>query len=317
MKKIIVTVGPALLTGDRLKRIHDENHIYRINGAHGTILNIDENVDILREAIPEAEILIDLPGNKIRTENLETPLILQKGREFKLKTSQVNYKNTHKCMKKDDVVFADDSTLTFTVQNIDEHEITFLSQSEGKLANNKGLHVRGINQQLPFLFPKDMGLIKLVNRRKVTYVGLSFVRNAKDIEMAQKHLTPGINVIAKVETKSAVENVNSILEIVDSILIDRGDLSTEVGLEKIPLYQRFIIEKALFFNKRVYLATQFLKNMVENPVPTIAEIIDLYHTFKQGIHGIQLSEETAVGRYPEECLAVIRNVMEEIKGEMH
>ena len=96
-------------------------------------------------------------------------------------------------------------------------------------------------------------------------------------------------------------------------MVDRGDLSTEVGIEKIPAYQAHILNKALYFNKKVFLATQFLKNMEINPIPTIPEVIDLYNTLQMGIYGIQMSEETAVGKYPKECLEMIAKLMDEIE----
>jgi pyruvate kinase len=118
-----------------------------------------------------------------------------------------------------------------------------------------------------------------------------------------------------VETLSAVENVDKILDEVEYILIDRGDLSTDVGLLEVPKYQKYIIEKALFSNRRVFLATQFLKSMEYNPIPTFPEVIDLYNTLKTGIYGVQLSEETAVGKYPKECVEVIRDTLRKMKEE--
>lgn len=118
------------------------------------------------------------------------------------------------------------------------------------------------------------------------------------------------------ETKAAVDNLDQILQSVDHILVDRGDLSTEIGLEKVPSYQRFIVKKTLFYNKRVFLVTQFLKNMEDKPVPTIAEIVDMYNSLKMGIYGIQLSEETAIGKYPKECLKIIERMIQEVGSEV-
>ena len=210
---------------------------------------------------------------------------------------------------------ADDSTLQFTVETVTEGTVTFNSHSDGYLRPNKGLHIRGIYSNLPFLFPKDRDLISLANNYHLSHIGLSFVRNAQDICEAREFIDSAITVISKVETKAAVDNLNDILKTVDYILIDRGDLSTDIGLEKVPAYQRFIIEKANFFNKRVFLSTQFLKSMEEKPVPTIAEVIDLYNTFKMGVYGIQLSEETSIGKYPKECLQVVRVLLQQIESE--
>ena len=125
-----------------------------------------------------------------------------------------------------------------------------------------------------------------------------------------------ICIIPKVETLSAVKNIDEILINNDYILVDRGDLSTDVGLEKVPIFQNYIIQKANEHKKGFFLATQFLKNMELNPIPTIAEINDLYHTFSlPNISGIQLSEETAVGKFPRECLEIINLMIDETSKE--
>jgi len=315
MKKIILTIGPALFRNTRLKEIDHENYIYRINGAQVSPVDAGKYIEAIRSQLPHAEIMLDLPGNKIRTANLEKAIVLKPGQTFSLLTHQVNFADFHKYLKVGDRVLASDSTLQFTVSEVSQERITFSSQSIGKLFSNKGLHVRGIYHDIPFLFQKDRELIELANRSKISYLGLSFVRKVEDIKAAGRLIDDNITMVSKIETKAAVDNLNSILRQVDYILIDRGDLSADVGLSKIPSYQKFIIQKACFYNKKVFLSTQFFKNMVEYPVPTIAEIIDLYNTLNMGIYGIQLSEETSIGKYPRECLEVIHGLIKEIDEE--
>lgn len=316
MKKVIVTLGPAVLyNNSTIKEMDNNGFIYRINGAHGNIESVKEYIKEIRRQFSDPSILIDLPGNKIRTKNLIEPIRLQKNKKFRLTSHQTNYKDFFKYVKKDDVVLADDSTLKFVVEDVSDDGISFISESEGLLLSNKGLHIKGVNKELPFLFEIDKELIDIAYKYKISHLGLSFVRTVDDINEAQEMIDKNITIIAKVETMAAVENITDILQAVDYILIDRGDLSTEVGLEKIPYFQKYIIEKALFYNKKIFLATQFLKSMVERPIPSIAEIIDLYNTFKQGVYGIQLSEETAVGKYPMECLEVIKKMIQEIDLE--
>tara|TARA_B100001057_G_scaffold491399_1_gene581535 strand:+ start:397 stop:1362 length:966 start_codon:yes stop_codon:yes gene_type:complete len=318
MKRIIATVGPSLLNETPISKAHDEKNIYRINGAHGSINDIEQYILKIKSQVADAKILMDLPGNKVRTSGFEKGYInLEEGKEFSLSFNQMNYTNFYKYIKIGDTVWANDSIFKFKVIKIDEigSFITFYSYSSGKLQNNKGMHVRGIHENIPFLFDKDKALIELANKHKLSYVGLSFVRTRKDIIEAKKKINSEITIISKVETKAAVDNLESILMEVDYILIDRGDLSTEIGLNKVPSYQKHIIDKSIFYEKKVFLATQFLKSMEYNPIPTIPEIIDLYNTLKSGIYGIQMSEETAVGKYPENCLNVINGLMEEINNE--
>ncbi len=315
MKKVIVTVGPSALNRVPLNNYHKNMYIYRINGAHGEIEDIENYIEKIRSQISGAQILIDLPGNKVRTANLAFPIELIKGKCFELLNHQMNYRDFYKHLNEGNTVLANDSTLSFIVKEATQNKIVFYSESDGELLNNKGMHVRGIHKDIPFLFEKDKKLIDIANKYQVSYVGLSFVRNRDDIREAKEMLDSNIKIISKVETKAAVDNLNNILDEVEYILIDRGDLSTEVGLEKIPAYQKFIIEKALFNNIKVFLATQFLKNMEEKPIPTIPEIIDMYNTFKTGVYGIQLSEETAIGKYPKECLDTVLKMIEQVKEE--
>jgi len=318
MKKIIATVGPSLLHTTPLSDVHNERNIYRINGAHGTIDDIEQYILKIQEQIPDAKILMDLPGNKVRTAGFEDGYIdIVENEEFSLKFTQMNYHKFYSHLNIGDTVWANDSIFRFTVQTIDEenNEIVFLSHSTGRLLNNKGMHVRGIHEHIPFLFDKDRGLIELANKYNLAYVGLSFVRTQKDVIEAKNLITSESIIISKVETVAAVENLVDILNEVDYILIDRGDLSTEIGLAKVPAYQQYIIDKAVFYGKKVFLATQFLKSMEHNPVPTIPEVIGMYNTLKSGIYGIQMSEETAVGKYPKNCLDTIVGLMNEINDE--
>ena len=316
MKRIIATVGPSLLNKVPINSVHHNRNIYRINGAHGSISEIEKYIQKIKQQVKNAEILMDLPGNKVRTANLKNGFIdLKQKEEFALQFDQMNYKDFYKHLKIGDTVWANDSIFKFTVQKIKDNKIIFLSESNGRLLNNKGMHVRGIHKSIPFLFQKDLDLIELANKYKLDFIGLSFVRSAEDIQFAKTLIDHKIKIISKVETLSAVENLISILHEVEYILIDRGDLSAEVGLNRVPNFQKYIIDKALFFGKKVFLATHFLKSMEKNPIPTIPEIIDMYNTLKSGVYGIQMSEETAVGEYPKECLTVISDSMKNIHNE--
>ena len=315
MQKIIATVGPALLNAVNISAIQaPDDIIFRINGAHGSAAEIEETIKKIRIQLPLAQILMDLPGNKVRTK-LSTPIIIENGKSFKLAFDETNYLNFYRHLNELDIVWANDSTFRFEVTRIDlaTREIYLLSHSDGVLGNGKGMHVRGIHADIPFLFDKDLELIELCNRHNLSFVGLSFVRNVDDIRLAQKLLNPKTKIISKIETLAAVSNLATILPEVEFILIDRGDLSTEVGLLNIGRYQGKIIFEALRSLKKVFLATQFLKNMEHNPVPSIPEIIDLFNTLKQPIYGVQLSEETAIGKYPLECIEVIQNVMRQVE----
>ncbi len=313
--RVIVTLGPSIQDGETLREIHALGPcIFRINGAHASGAEVLEQVRSVRREIPEtptgrAPLMIDLPGNKVRTARLERPIPLVKGKTITLGKEQLNFRDFHRYLKRGDKVLANDSIYTLEVQAIEGETLHLLSHSDGELLANKGLHVQGIHDRIPFVFEKDMELLEAGSQCAVDYFSLSFVRTADDIREIKKLLGRMNNghsrLIAKVETLAAVKNLGHILREVDEINVDRGDLSTDVGLFELAGYQERIVEAAKRAGKKVFLATQFLKNMEKYPVPLIAEIIDLHKTIKLGVHGIQLSEETAVGKYPVEC---VRNV---------
>lgn len=317
MKRFILTVGPSLLHEVPLTEVHSEKNIYRINGAHGSLEDIRGTIEEIRRQIPSADILIDLPGNKVRTHGLSEPIVVEKGKTFELAAGRFNYRDYYKHLEPGMVVWADDSTLKFIVENVSEERIRFRSESNGILKDNKGMHVRGIYARggIPFLFPKDRALIDLCNEMSIEFVGLSFVRTVENIREAKKLINSSSKIISKVETEEAVKNLQDILEEVEYILVDRGDLSTEIGLEKVPQYQKYIIETALYNSRKVFLATQVLKNMETKPIPTVAEINDLYTVWKMGVYGVQMSEETAVGKYVKECIEVLKAMDREILSE--
>ena len=315
MQKYILTVGPALGNEVQLREIHNEKNIYRINGAHGSVPDIEKSICNIRGQIPDAEILLDLPGNKVRTANIEKGIPLEKGKAFEISSDQFNYKEFYRHLKPGMTAWANDSVFEFEVLYADCNKIQFLSKSNGVLINNKGVHIRGIHTDIPFLFEKDRALINLANQYKLNFIGLSFVRVSENIKEVQNLIGAATKIISKIETIDAVKNINEILPLVKYILVDRGDLSTDIGIEKIPRFQKYIIEKALYFDVKVFLATQVLKNMEMKPIPTIGEIESLYEIMKSGVYGVQMSEETAVGRYVRECVQLLRQMDQEVITE--
>lgn len=299
-----------------LTAVHDERNIYRINGAHGSIESIEEYIMEIRRQIPDADILMDLPGNKVRTKDLpDGGITLEKGKCFEIPSYCFNYQEFYKHLKSGMIAWANDSIFEFEVVSADADKIVFMSKSEGVLINNKGVHIRGIHDQIPFLFEKDRQLIELANKWALSFVGLSFVRKPEDVKEVRVLISGKTDLITKIETLDAVNNINDILPLTNYILVDRGDLSTDVGVEKIPRFQKHIIEKALFFDVKIFLATQVLKGMETKPIPTIAEVEALYSIYKSGVYGVQMSEETAVGKYVVNCVKVLREMIDEVLAE--
>ncbi|MDD5439070.1 MAG: pyruvate kinase [Candidatus Omnitrophica bacterium] len=312
--KVIVTVGDALMGNpEKLLKIYSMGEcILRINGAHIGADKISSMVQTLRDILKGPRLMLDLPGNKVRTRGLSDPIRLSKGEDVLLHAYQVNYPRFFTLLTAGDIMLANDSNICLEVRDVNPDTVKLLSHSNGILDNNKGIHVRGIHKDIPFLFEKDIRLIGSACSEGLDYISLSYVRTRDDIVEAKKLIkghagrTPAI--IAKIETAEAVENLGYIFKEVDRINIDRGDLSADIGMLKVPAVQERVIESARRAGKEVFLATQFFKNMEQYPVPLIAEVMDFYKTVKTGISGIQLSEETAVGKYPVECVKLVFDV---------
>lgn len=317
--ELIITVGPSIFKKDIIHRIIRRiSPIFRINGAHVLPEHIADTVEYMRRIDRNVKLLVDLPGNKIRTKDVLDPIVLRKKDTFSLLHTQVNFPDFSKFLKKGDIILANDSNLKFEVEDICSGETRFRSHSDGHLENNKGLHISGIHGSIPFLFERDIRLLDIIIEKNIDYVGLSFVRDARDIHTVKDILRSrcsGVCIICKVEKLEAIRNLNEILQLSGSILIDRGDLSSEVGLLRLPHYQEHIIKMAKSKKTNIFLATQVLKNMQAKPVPLISEVIDLYNALRNGIHGIQLSEETAIGSFPEECVFLIADMFEFVRKQ--
>jgi len=313
---IIATIGPSSCNPKIIRSLEKEGvSIFRINGVHGNIDYIEGLISLIKKHRRKAGVLVDLPGNKIRVNRLKKPIRLKIGTEFFLSNQQTNFPDFFKTIRKRDLIYANDSKLRFECISIDAEGANFLSHSEGDLQNNKGLHGCNLNTGMPFLFQRDKELVRAAAKHDVEYIGLSYVRDADDIRDAKrlfKSMGYAPRIISKVETRSAVSNVDKILKEVDHILIDRGDLSAEIGIENIShVQEKLILKIARNKGKKVFLATQFLHNMVNNPLPLIAEVNDLYNTLRKEIHGIQLSEEVSIGRHPVECVRLINRMLPE------
>jgi len=316
---VIVTLGPASLKPDVLSQIYSQGPcIFRLNGAHTDPEGLEPMVRKVKDLIPEARLMLDLPGNKVRLTGLSKPIRVVKDKTVTVDNKYVNYHDFYKNVKQKDIILAQDSTIMLEVISIGEDSIEFLSHSNGMLEDRRGFHLSGLSDNLPFFFEKDIKLMEAACKHGIDYLALSYVRNEDDISDAEEKIKsfsgPAPRLITKVETRKAVENLDRILKKTDHILIDRGDLSSEVGLQDLPIYQEKIIESATSMGKRVFLATQFLKNMQNYPIPLIAEVMDLHKTLKGNIHGIQLSEETAIGAYPVEC---VKYIFDAFKGICH
>lgn len=308
-KEIFCTVGPGSLNKRFLNFSRKNINLLRLNMSHVDIKNLPKTINFIRK-YTNTPICIDTEGAQIRSKviknmtykkNLKLNIFLKKG-NFKLYPPEVFYN-----LKKNDILDVGFEGLKIKIVKIAKEQIKCIVIEPGKLENNKGIHVVNRKFKLNFITKKDQEAIEIGKKNKIKYFALSFVNSSDDIKKFNKILKTEKKIF-KIETENAMKNIDSILKAGDNFLIDRGDLSKEIQIENIPLAQRLILKKAKKFNKKVYIATNFLESMIFKNFPTRAEVNDIYNAIELGSAGIVLAAETAIGKYPIECVNLIKKI---------
>ena len=306
---IIVSINTQKIDQTELLRMADLGAtIVRLNGAH-----LDPNVlpsviaAIRDKGKDRFRIMLDLPGNKIRTCGIQAPIALQVGQTFQLYPQNFSYPGFIGLLKEGDLLTSQDGRLHMRVDGLGGGCVTLRALSQGHLDNNRGVHRTGGSPTgMPFLLEKDHELIRLAKELPIDILAISYVRSTDDIGQIEKilagcRLTP----LYKIETREAIEHLDAILGRVQRILIDRGDLSSEIGLVQFPDVFNRILDRCRPLGKEVFVATQLFASMIEHNRPFISEVMEFDRLVKIGIQGIQLSDETAIGHYPMEVLEFI------------
>ncbi len=319
--KIVCTIGPATLKKEMLESlVRAGMNVARLNMSHGTHEEKAQTVQDIREirkrlGLPVA-ILMDIEGPKLRTGKLKTEYVdLKKGSKLVLTVDDVigdenkisvSYAGLPKDVKPGDTILLNDGLINLKVLSSTDKEINTEVVNGGKITHNRGINVPGVDLGVPTLTEKDLKDIELISQLKPEYVALSFVRKPKDVTDLRNILNEkgfeDARIISKIETKQALDNLESILDVSDGAMVARGDLGAEIASEDLPLAQKRIIKLC---NERaipVITATQMLESMVTNPRPTRAEITDIANAVLDGTDAVMLSEETTIGNYPIEAV---------------
>jgi pyruvate kinase len=314
--RFICTIGPPVAEKEALGKLREHGmDIARVNGAHGSLDDVRTMVSYLRENLPKGvEILLDLPGNKVRTDGIVEPIDLKVGDEFVIPPTRVTYRPLYTLVKPGYRISAADGAIQLDVVDVRGEDIVTKVIVGGPLKNRKGMNIRGIHDAMPFDFERDISLLNLAIELKVDYVGLSFVRAPEHVRRIKAQLV-GTNVraVAKVETAEAVELLPFILATADMIMIDRGDLEAEIGRENVPLAQKTVVKAAKEAGVPVIVASQFMTSMMDKPLPFMAEVSDIANAVMDGADVLMLSEETAIGKYPYDCIGTMRLVAETVE----
>lgn len=319
--KIVATIGPASCGRDMLLALWKAGmSVARLNGSHADLDWHASAIKQIRATLPDVPILLDIPGRKIRTVQLAHEPSFEHGDIVILTTDQshdgsqkipVNYPMLHADVKEGTVIFADDGTLSFVCVKVDGPDIHLRAEMAGILRSRKGINVPSVQLRTQLVTDRDREMIKFAMENGVDFVGISFVESAEHVNQIRNlGGAKGPRIIAKIENQGGMTNLTEIALAADALMIDRGDLSVETSLEMVPLYQKQILRVANKIGIPVIVATEMLHTMIQNSVPTKAEICDIANAVLDGCAATMLSGETAVGSYPVASVAVMRGVSE-------
>ena len=328
--KIVATIGPASNTPDVLQRMIAAGvDVVRLNFSHGKAEDHVARAKMVRDAAAacgrEVAIMADLQGPKIRVGKFADGKIeLAKGDAFILDANcelgdqqrvGLDYKELPKDLKPGDVLLLNDGLIVLTVDRIDGSQIFTTVKIGGELSNNKGINKQGGGLSAPALTAKDMEDIKTAMALGADFIAVSFPKNATDMAMARQLATVAgeahgrkPRMIAKIERAEAIPRLQEILDASDGIMVARGDLAVEVGNAAVPALQKRMIRMARASNKLAITATQMMESMIQNAVPTRAEVSDVANAVLDGTDAVMASAETAAGKYPVETVETMAAV---------
>ena len=330
--KIVATLGPASSDKDTLRQMFQAGlNVCRLNFSHGSHEDHAAVVKTIRELNEETglnvAILADLQGPKIRTNEMENNgvelvngSVVTIGIEKVIGTAQrfsINYEKLPQDVQAGERILLDDGKLALEVVATDgKKEFTAKVIHGGILSSKKGVNFPNTRISMPSLTPKDLEDLDFALSQDVDWIGLSFVRSARDI-IELKHIIATKNakakVIAKIEKPEAIDDIDEIIRESDGLMVARGDLGVEVPFQKVPLIQKMLITKCITQAKPIIVATQMMETMINNITPTRAEVNDVANAVLDGADAVMLSGETSVGKFPIEVIKTIANIVTEME----
>lgn len=329
--KIVATLGPVSSSPKMLHKLMQAGvDIFRLNFSHGDNSEKHKLIANIREVSArmgrDVGILADLQGPKIRTGKMKDDAMpLVKGDEVTITTADILgengmiptiYRELPRDVHSGSRILLDDGLLELKVMSVRGEEVQCQVITGGILKNNKGINLPGVKVSAPSLTEKDRSDLFFCLGESVDFIALSFVRTAEDVEELKRIISASgrqVPIVAKIEKPEALRNFDKILKVADAIMVARGDLGVEVQAEKVPVYQKKIIEACNRAGKPVITATQMLDSMVKNPRPTRAETSDVANAIIDGTDAVMLSAETASGDYPLESVETMAKVAYEVE----
>ena len=333
--KIICTLGPSTDKGDVLRDlITNGMNVARFNFSHGSYEEHGgrlAKLKALREELGKpVAALLDTKGPEIRLKEFKNGVeMLEAGQTFTLTTREVEgtkeicsvtYKDLPQDVQPGGTIMLDDGLIMLHIEQVTDTDIICTVLNSGKIKTKKGVNVPGVHLSMPYLSQKDREDIIFGVQNGFDFIAASFVRTAQDVYDIRNLLNEydsNIRIIAKIENREGVNNIDSILSAADAVMVARGDLGVEIDFTELPGIQKDIIDRSFSFGKPIVTATQMLDSMMVNPRPTRAEISDVANAIYDGTSAIMLSGETAAGDYPVEALKTMSAIAERTENEEH
>ena len=321
--KIVATISDKRCEIGFLRELYEAGmNVVRLNTAHQTLDEAMKVVRNVRAVSDQIALLIDTKGPEVRTCDIVVPVRVEKGEIIFMtgdrtlvaeKLIHVSYEHFVRDVQIGDKILVDDGDVELIVRDKKENCLELEASNPGEIKDKKSINVPGVNMHLESLSDKDRKFIQFAMDNKLDFIANSFVRNKQDVMEIQQILDEqhsNIKIIAKIENQEGVNHIDEILDHVYGVMVARGDLAIEIDAEKIPLIQRYIVNKCIESKKPVIIATQMLHTMIDHPRPTRAEVSDIANAVFSGTDAIMLSGETAYGDYPLEAVKVMSRVAE-------
>ena len=333
--KIICTLGPSTDKDGVLRElVANGMNVARFNFSHGSYEEHKGRLDMLKAVRAELNkpvaALLDTKGPEIRLKEFKNGVeMLEAGQTFTLTTREVEgtkeicsitYKDLPQDVQPGGTIMLDDGLIKLQIVTVNDTDIVCKVLNSGKIKNKKGVNVPGVHLSMPYMSQRDRDDIIFGAQQGFDFIAASFVRTAQDVYDIRNLLNEydsDIRIIAKIENREGVNNIDSILAAADAVMVARGDLGVEIDFTELPGIQKNIIERSFSFGKPIVTATQMLDSMIVNPRPTRAETSDVANAIYDGTSAIMLSGETAAGAYPVEALKTMSAIAERTEQENH
>lgn len=330
--KILATVGPASNNEDMLRSLANAGaNVFRLNFSHGDHEGHAKVIQLIRKINKETGsnlgILQDLQGPKIRVGEMENGGVqISPGQKITITNEPVIgnaelvstvYKNLPNDVKGGDRILIDDGNIELAVNNTDGKNVRCVVIHGGVLKSRKGINLPSTKVSAPSLTEKDLEDLEFGLANDVDWIALSFVRSADDIRDLRERIVKAgkdCRIVAKIEKPEALDNIDDIIKATDAIMVARGDLGVEVPMEKVPLWQKKIVQKCKLASKPVIIATQMLESMINHPRPTRAETNDVATAVLDGADAVMLSAETASGQFPVAAVKAMTSIISHIEN---